>query len=348
MGLKMKTFREILNGMIGWISQSNSKLTNFYVGSVIRTLLEAISVEIESLYFQMHRGFRNAIENSIFHSFNFYKFPATPATGELRLVFGSPLTQKLIIPKGYEFSTTPVNGEAIYFKTIEDTLVSYGVEEAVVQVECTQSGVIGNVPAFSIRRISVPIPVIREVYNASAFLTGKPEETKEERKKRFTRYIDTLSRGTISAVQYGCLRVQGVTGAYVDESIGVVNVYVHDAAGNLSEELRQEVLQSLIEYRSAGIEVIVSPVVKKPVDLDISVVLNPGFDPDKYKTIIEDSVTSYLNYYSVSRDLIKADVIKYIMSIDENAILNMSINLEGDVMADKYELIRAGTITVTI
>lgn len=344
----MKTFKEILNSMAHWITTSTNKLTNFYPGSVTRSLLEAIAVELESIYFQMHLGFKYAIENSIFHSFDFYRFPATPSSGEVTIIFRGPLAQKLVIPKGYQLSTTPTNGSAVYFEVTEDTLVPYGVDRAVVYVQCTQSGVIGNVPAYSIRRATTPLPVIQEIYNESPFINGKPEETREERKKRFTKYIKTLSRGTVEAIQYGCLRVQGVTGAYVDESIGVVNVYVHDALGNLPDKLKQEVIQSLYEYRSAGIEVVVSPVIKKPIDLTVDVTLNKGFDRDKYQAIIRDSLTSFLNYYTVSKNLIRAELIKYIMSIDENAILNINISLKDDVYVDKYELIRAGEITVNV
>ena len=43
MALKMKTFKDILNDMVVWVTSNSPKLTNFYVGSVIRTLLEGIS-----------------------------------------------------------------------------------------------------------------------------------------------------------------------------------------------------------------------------------------------------------------------------------------------------------------
>lgn len=348
MGLKMKTGREMLSSMVQWITTSNNKLTNFYPGSVIRTLLEAISMELESIYFQMQRGFKFAIENAIYHSFNFYKFPATASSGSVVVKFKSPLPQKLIIPKGYEFSTTPINGISIHFKATEDIQAPYEATEVVVPVVCSTPGIVGNVPAYSIRRATVSLSMIQEIFNPEPFMTGQPEESKEERKKRFTRFIDTLSRGTLSAIQYGCLRVQGVTGAYVDESVGSVNVYVHDADGNLSEELRKQVEISLIDYRAGGIPVTISPVSKKSIDLTINVTLNPGFDTDRYKNLIKDSVTSFLNYYTVSKGLIKAEVIRYIMSIDENAILNISISLEDDVPAFNHELIRAGVITVNM
>lgn len=344
----MKTFREILNNMVGWITTSNSKITNFYVGSVIRTLLEAVAIEIESIYFQMQRGFKFAIENAIYHSFNFYKNPAIASRGEVLVIFKAPLPQKLIIPKGYELSTTPIGGVAVYFKVLEDVQAPYGAESIKVLVECNSTGVVGNVPAYSIRRATVTLSMIQEIYNPEPFITGQPEESKEDRKKRFTRYIDTLSRGTLGAIQYGCLRVQGVTGAYADESIGEVVVYVHDAAGNLSDELKEQIRISLIEYRSAGIPVNILPVTKRSVDMTIEVQLNPGFDPARYREVVENSVTSFLNYYTVSKSLIKAEVIRYIMSIDENAILNIQVSLPGDIKVSNQELIRAGAINVTI
>ena len=128
----------------------------------------------------------------------------------------------------------------------------------------------------------------------------------------------------------------------------ILNILSRIFKRNLPDSLKQEVIQSLQEYRAAGIPVIVLPVIKKPIDMVVNVTLNEGFDRDKYQTIIQDSLTSFLNYYIVSKNLIRAEVIRYIMSIDESAILNVDISLDHDVPVDKYELIRAGTITVYV
>ncbi len=82
------------------------------------------------------------------------------------------------------------------------------------------------------------------------------EETPKDRKTRFQKYIQTLSRGTREAILYGALEVDGVQGAYVDDTwIGYVRLYAHDPSGDLPEPLRQAIIQNEENYRAAGIEV---------------------------------------------------------------------------------------------
>lgn len=347
MALQIKTFSQLLNSMASWVIM-NTRLSNFTVGSGVRTLLEAVAVEIESLYFKMRKAHADAVENSIANSFNFYPQQAIKSSGELTLEFKSYLTQKVIIPKGFRFSTVPTGGKVVYFEAVEDLLCEEGTLSAVVKVVCAEAGVVGNVPANTIRIAVTPLPYMSRVYNAEPFANGKRAETKEEYKQRFTRYIETLARGTLSAIQYGCLKVPGVSGAYVSDQIGEVKAYVHDALGNLSPELKEEILKTLIDYRPAGTEVVVLPVTKRPVNVNITITLKAGFDPDKYKAIVQNSVTTFLNNFVVSKGLTRAELITFIMSIDKNAIANVVLSLTSDISVVSFELIRAGNITVQV
>ena len=198
----MKTFNQILNGMAGWIVTNCTKLTNFFVGSVLRTLLEAIAMEIEALYFQMHKGFIYAIENSIFHSFGFYKKPAISATGEVTVVFKDSLPQSFTFLKGFKFATVPILSQVVYFEVTEDTTAPKGCSSILVPVSCTEKGVVGNVPSNTITIMVTPVNIVRSVYNEKSFGSGTSEESSSERKRRFTTYIQTLSKATVDALKY--------------------------------------------------------------------------------------------------------------------------------------------------
>jgi len=348
MGLKIRTFKEILTSMASWVTFNNPKLNNFRVGSAVRTLLEAVAVELESMYFKMRKSFNSAVQDSIANSFGFHPTPAIASSGNIILEFKSNLPQRITIPVGFRFSTVPVGGELVYFEATEEVLCEEGTQSAVVPVRCTQTGTVGNVPARSISMMVTPLAMVSRVYNESAFGNGEAEETLEEYKKRFTQYIETLARGTLSSIQYGCLKVPGVSGAYVSDNIGEIQAYVHDSQGNLPEELRLEVIKALIDYRPAGTEVIVLPVTKRIVNVNITITLRAGFDRDTYRSIVQDSVTTFLNNFSVSRGLTRADLITHIMMIDRNAITNVVTSLNSDVNVASFELIRAGTVNVSV
>ncbi|MNI46000.1 hypothetical protein D3C73_1004420 [compost metagenome] len=123
---------------------------------------------------------------------------------------------------------------------------------------------------------------------------------------------------------------------------------MHDAAGNLPEELRVAVETALIDYRPAGTGVLVLPVTKIPVDVSVQVTLKEGFDAQTYQSAIQNSVVNFLNNFTVSKGLTRAELITHIMGIDRNAIVNAILSLNRDVDVVSFELIRAGIIQVTV
>lgn len=343
----VKTFREILSSMVDWTSSNSTKITNFHVGGVVRTLFESVSLEIEALYYQMQKGFKKATKDSIYESFGYNKLPPVASSGNVLFTFKFPLVAPLILPPGYLISSIPVNDKILYFKTTQQVFISTGVSSALVSVTCTEPGELGNVPANTIKIPVARLTEVSDVTNPLPFVGGREQESDEDRKKRFSRFIESLSKGTVPAIEYGCLAVPEVTGVSIDDQIGVVKAYVHNAAGDLPDSVRLDVQNSLINYRSAGIEVLVLPVIKREVDLTISLTLEEGFDPNVYNLVVESEVERFLNSFPVSKSLTMADLIWFIIDVDPAAISNTSTNLTADVLVAKSEIVRPGVITVT-
>lgn len=355
--MKMRSLRTILNSMVNWVRISSPNLTNWTPGSVIRTILETLSMEIESIYFQMHKGFRWALENSIFHSFGFTKLPATFSTGKL-LIGLANVTEPLIIPKGTIYSTIPIDSKKIVrFEVTGDVAIAPFLDSIEVPVKCTVAGSVGNVPANTIRIPLNPLAPYRSITNPVGITGGMDEETSKDRKLRFNKFIKSLSKGTLEAIKYGVMEVQpteddleGVAGVYATDVVGLVFVYAHDNDGNLSPSLKKRIEDNLINYRSAGIEVVVSPVNKISVDLNVSILLAPNIkNKDLYREHIESVLISYLNSFPVSKSLIQNDLIRFVMSVGSGAVINMTSDLKEDIeISNTYNLIRAGRVTVKL
>lgn len=348
MGFKMRGFRTILGEMATWIMTNSKTITNFYPGSVTRSLLEAVSIQIEALYFQARKGFLSAIEEAIFNSFAFQRASATRATGDVVVTFIAPLDQRVVFEQGFELNTVPVGGDILYFRVMEDTYVERGASQATLKVECAVTGITGNVPAYAIRRAVLGRSYILDIFNPAKFFNGLPEETTDQRKKRFTDFVEALGRTTIRSIRYGILQIPEVKGVYVKEDTGILTVYAHDINGELPDTLKQKVLDALIEYKSAGVKALVSPVVTKTVDLNMTITVEDGYDKEQYRQILQSSVESYLSYYTVSKDLVRAELIRFVMNIDESAILNVSMDLSQDITTGAHELVRPGNIVVTV
>lgn len=345
MGLKLKSMYEVFTSLVDWITLKSDRLSDFNVGSALRTLTEAIAIQFEEFYFAMQQNINYAIENAVYESFGFNIKPSSAASGEVTIDFEEPLPSDLTFAAGTVFCTSATYGY-IYYESTETVYAKKGDISVLVPVQCKTTGELGNIPSGAITTIVTTNSVIKSVYNLYAFVNGTEEETNTERKKRFQDYIKTLARGTADSIVYGCLEVDGVTGAWADDNyIGYVKLYAHDANGNLSEELRQKILKNLDNYRAGGIEVEVLPIVKKSVDLSISVILNNDYDTSTYAILITSLVESHLNSYSVASPLYISDLIHIIKSAYDSAVINILLDDLNDVMVNNNELIRPGTIT---
>ena len=347
MGLKIKSMYDVFTSLVDWITAKTDKITDFNVGSAIRTLTEAIAVQFEEFYFSMKQNVLFAIENSVYNSFGFDLKISQAASGYVTVDFTEPLPGSLTFPKSTVFCTSSVYGY-IYFESTEEVYAQQGSISVMVPVQCKTSGTTGNVPGGSITTIVTTNTIIYEVYNEAAFTNGVNGETSTERKKRFQDYIKTLARGTADAIVYGCLEVEGVFGAWVDDSyIGYVKLYAHNSDGELPEELRQAILSNLQNYRAGGIEVEVLPIVKNPIDLSLRIMISNEYDTKTYEQLLNSLVVRYMNEYSVATNFYTADIIHVIKSAYEDVVVNINILIGEDTLIGENELVRPGTINVT-
>lgn len=344
----MKKFRDILSDMASWIALTNSKVTNFRPGSVVRSLLEAIAMSIEDLYSYARKQFEDAQVGAIFNSFDIDEIPARHATGIVTVSFTAPLNQAVLITKGTQYYSVPVEGESLYFSSTEDVTASIGATEIDIPVQCDTAGVIGNVPSYSITRAVSITPYMAGVYNKFKFFTGAPKETREERQKRFDSYLDSIRRGSVPALKYGILQVPNVYGVEVKESIGIIYIFVHDSQGNLSDQMRSDIDAVVYEYKTAGVKAIVSGVVKKTVDLDIELTLMANTNKNSILFKVADEVSTYMNKLTVSKPLNIVDLLYVIKNVDSSSILNIDLSLLEDMVVEQSELIRPGIISIDV
>lgn len=346
MGLKIRSMYEVFNNLVEWITAKTDKITDFNVGSAIRTLTEAIAIQFEEFYFSMKQNVLYAIENSVYTSFGFDLKMSQASTGYVTVEFEEPLPSALTFPKGTVFCTAAIYGY-IYYESTEEIYAEQGCYSIMIPVQCKTAGTTGNIPIGAITTIVTTNAIIRSVENKTAFTNGVNEETSAERKKRFQNYIRTLARGTADSIVYGTLEVDKITGAWVDDSyIGYVKVYAHNSEGELPDELRLEVLKNLQNYRAGGIEVEVLPIVKKPINLGLIIMIDNNYDTEVYEELIYKLVIRYMNEYSVANNFYLADIIHTIKSAYEDIVINISVQTGEDTHIAENELVRPGEVTV--
>lgn len=219
MNFAVKWFQTIVASMVNYFTGINQQVTDFNIGSRMRTMLESVALEIEQVYYQVYLGIEDAIRNSVFNSFNFPALPAQAAIGLVRFSRSTTATQNYNIPAGTVVMTQPSETQvSISFVTIAAAVLLSGDTYVDVQVICTTVGSIGNVLTGTINQMTTSPAGIETVANPNDFYTGKDAETPDAQKTRFQSYISNLSRATLPSLTYAAKQVPNVIDAIAVES----------------------------------------------------------------------------------------------------------------------------------
>lgn len=347
--MKTRKLTQILDRLIDKVITGTSKVTDFTPGSAIRSLLEAVSLEIEQFYVLTKENINWGIQEGIIEAFDFNRRKPRKAYGDITLTFYNPLESRLYIPKGTTFMSSEQQ-YSIQYETLVDYYAEPGSTNAVIEVYAKLEGEIGNVPEGTIDIMTTASAQLKSVTNELSFSTGQDEESIEELKNRFHMFVESRGRATNKSIRYGTLQVPDVEGVYVYEEVGRVLVYAHDRNGNLSDTLKEDVRQSLEDYRPSGIKLDVVPVNKITQDVSVTVTIsNKARINDTLRKHIEGTIRGYLNNFNVSDDLVVTDLTQLIMNIDDSLIYDLSYgNIVGNIETRPQDIIRAGQVNVTL
>lgn len=339
---------DILRSMMEYSTAITEKISDYTVGSALRTIYDAVSIEAEMIYMLMNENIEEGIETGLLSSFDFEPREASRAYGDVTLTFYNKITTSFVIPRGTRFRSVDTVNYPYVYETIVDYQVPTGTDTVMITVHCIEEGIVGNIPKGELNRSEGSLFNLDTVTNKEDILTGSDEETYEEQRKRFLLFIESIGRGTRSALEYGALVVPGIEGVYVDEKVGTSYVYCHDKNGNLPDKLRQQVIASEENYRSAGIELRVEGMKRYDLNLNITIVAT---DPSLMTMVEKDNITNYIrnyiNSFKAGQDFILAEFIQSVMNYDDSLIYDCFLtNVGGNIIIDKNQLIRTGELSI--
>lgn len=202
---------------------------------------------------------------------------ATAASGELTIT-GAAGT---VIPAGSLFSTAAVNGEpSVDYKVVKTAAIP-STGNVNVDIQCTQTGIIGNTSPNTIVLLSSRITGIKSVTNQAAVVGGTEEESDESLIQRIMEYEQSQGDSFIGCVadyKRWATSVAGVGSATVvpaQDDTGLVTIIITDANGEpATEQLCTSVYNYIMkpdnpEDRLAPINAFLS--VKPPATMAISI-----------------------------------------------------------------------------
>lgn len=226
---------QILDKMIKWSRAVSPKLTDFRRGSVIRTFYEAVAGVIEGLYDSVFRSIKQLIESNLYAVIGFDKIQAVPSSGVVTFSKEEPATDNILIPAGTEIVAEPnIYRPPLVFYTVEDATIPVSYTSVDVEVVCAETGSITCVEANTIVSFASKPFGVDSVTNNLAFTNGEDDETSEDQKLRFQDYMESTTRGTLQAIEYGAKQA-----------------YLVDDKGNITEQVLQVIaLEDLVNKLS--------------------------------------------------------------------------------------------------
>ena len=366
----------ILREMIAQFMALTSQITDFTDGAVARALLETVATQIGKEDYAIYSGIKEAINTSVYKTFNFSLLPPSFASGFERF-YGNVLTPQTI-PIGTQIQVPGTS--QIYTTTAVGTLNPSSPPGSVnyVDVPIISSivGSVGNTIADTIDALLTPLTFISSINNILPLTNGMDQETDSARFQRFQNFIAGLSRGTAYAIEAAAQGVfipdvngnatERVVNALVVEPwktgglIGNVFVYIDNGTGTASSALMALVTQVLNGYVAVGgaqipgyvgagvkpsyfavipcIASIVGAVTISPQAPSVAAVL----------TAVQQAIGSYVATLQVDDELVLNELIRYALDVTWTEDIDFSLPIANIVPPNGQRVtLIGGTLAIT-
>lgn len=372
MALPFKTYTELVSDMIAAVGEKTG-LTNFNVGSVIRTKIEVFAEVVGELYAygseMLKQGFldtatgvwldRKALE------YGLTRKAAVKTQGTVVYSRAVAKPTNITIPAG-SIVTTAQDESGVqyrYFTTAEVILAADETEvEAPVIAE--EDGAAYNVGAGAISQMNTFISGVDEVTNLEDWITtvGADEETDPALRQRCFLAWDELSQGgTAAAYVSWALSVAGVKSAFVDDTLprgeGTVDIYIMGDEGPPDPALIEDVQEVVDDNRPITADALVlSPdIIEVPITMDV--IPRAGYDTSAMTTEIErridvlfgdiEDATLPITPLGVGKDVVVAQIIGVVMAVP--GVYSVSITEPAaDIEIDASEFPEQGLVTINM
>jgi len=239
--------------------------------------------------------------------------------------------------------------------------------DRVVNVQAVTAGVDGNLSAANLITRIISTPPAGGAYTLTASSQpagGSEEESDSDLRDRVRLYPSTLRRGTLGALEYGAKQITTIAVAKasaVQDTTGLVTVFVSDASGNSSGVTQQvstttiddgsmtaKVAIELYNWACAGSLVNVTGGAIQIVNITVQITVRLGVDVTQLINSINDSISARVGKLNIGETLYLADIVNAVKAVDPDNIVNVTVlfPLTDTAPTTPGNIIRPGIISV--
>jgi len=372
MSLKIKTYPELVSDMLTAIGEKTG-LTNFNVGSVVRTTTEVFAEVVAELYAfgagMLKQGFLDTATafwlDRKAKEYGLTRKPAVKAEGTVVYSRKTAKDTNVPIPEG-SIVTTPKDqsGTEYRYFTTEEVVLLAGELSVEAPVIAENAGSAYNVGPGSISKMKTFITGIDAVTNPEEWLTtvGVDEETDAALRQRcFLAWEELSQGGTAAAYISWALSVAGVKSAFVDDTLprgeGTVDVYIMGEAGPPDPALIEAVQEVVDDNRPITADALVFSPEVVTIPITLTVTPRAGYDTTAMDTEIRrrlsvffgdiEDATLPITPLGVGKDVVIAQIVGVVMAVP--GVYSVVVEEpEADVIIDPNQFPEQGLVTINM
>lgn len=284
-----------------------SPVTDINIGSVLRTLTEAYSREVATLYSQIDLVYQSGfVDLATGKSLDFVvsilgikRKLSGYAEGKVSFFRSGDVVGNITIPLSTKVLAPPTDEKPIPvgFVTTREMTLRRGQQRIDVDIQAEESGSKSVVDAGTITVMPLAVAGIQQVVNFEPTALGTEDETDEKLRARAKQVLKERAKATVSALSLTALG-QGARAVEIfdmpEEKVGEVEARI-----DCEKELKEVIDRVLLETKAAGILINTRFSEKVHIDLTLKLVSRTdltsaeiGEIEGKVKTMISDYISS--------------------------------------------------------
>lgn len=217
------------------------------------------------------------------------------------------------------------------------------------------AGISGNVSANTITQfVTAPTDTTISVTNPSFASGGDDLETAPRFRERARLFPTSREKGTLTAIEFGALTVDGVRQATAEDQVGPdgptarVNLFIADANGQASSQLIALVQTALLEFRAGGIGVDIFGAIPTFVTIQLSLGFEANIDTTAAFDQVRQVIVSRVNELDPQETLYRSLISDAARSINGVIVRSDSIVAPvGDLVPAAGQILRTRADLVT-
>jgi uncharacterized phage protein gp47/JayE len=349
-----KKFQDILKDLFTFVGEGG-KLTDFNVGSALRTILEAVAAIVEEVWYRLQffvslfflgtsKG--EWIDRRL-NDLGMLRQEGSASYGLITAGRDSPSPMTIKISAGTVFQDET---GTLQYITQKDAILNIGDSAVDIEAQATDIGSAYDLPpGTALKQAGIAISGL-EWGKIKLMGGGADIESDEDYVNRVPEYFDSLSRGTGPALKYAAKDVKGVMSVTLKEnypSKGWFTIYIDDGSGVANETLLQSVRAVLEDYRAFTVKYIVASATLLDFTTQIQLTYDEDTQAEHVKPAVQSAIVKYVNALKMGQALYLSDLIFLARSID--GVKNVRVlDPAEDVIPAVDELLRTSAEKVVI